>query len=464
MRAFMSRPVQDRGAVLNATYSLPLENMSPKQLEDEKQSLTMQPKSSFGPPPPPFNAWFVHNNRFHMPRFYGLEKFGNECTDERSVGSALPEGTAFSGTLTSVQVQAQETVMTKYMSGVGCGAMICLPCGMGKTVLTVSLIVQLGRRAAILVHKGVIRDQWIAAFARFAPNLRVGVIQGKRFEVEGYDVVIAMIMTLAKREIDPAVLSSVGTVAVDECHHLAAPVMNKAMRCFEAKHVLGLTATKERPDGLTPLLHYTLGPEAFRVERDGGEKVEVSIALFPNATREIKTRDGKPLVSVMTNNLAAHHGRNMFIATRAVEMRKNGRVIMILSDRIKQLETLQTLIIAQGIPESEVGLFYGATRDTDRAEQLDRNIVLCSYAMANEGVDKREADTCIMATPKGRVIQCIGRVQRPCETKKSPLVLDIADDVSVFVPLRWKRQKLYSQEHYKVQVLLHDAPSTAWFA
>ena len=166
MRAFMSRPVQDRGAVLNATYSLPLENMSPKQLEDEQQSLTMQPKSSFGPPPAPFNAWFVHNNRFHMPRFYGLEKFGDECTDERSVGSALPEGTVFSGTLTDVQVQAQETVMTKYMGGVGCGAMICLPCGMGKTVLTVSLIVQLGRRAASNVLSKLTQQvlhAWVAA-------------------------------------------------------------------------------------------------------------------------------------------------------------------------------------------------------------------------------------------------------------------------------------------------------------
>ena len=51
-----------------------------------------------------------------------------------------------------------------------------------------------------------------------------------------------------------------------------------------------------------------------------------------------------------------------------------------------------------------------------------------------------------MATPKARVIQCIGRVQRPCPTKQSPLVLDVADDVGVFEQLRWKRQRLYGKE------------------
>ena len=85
--------------------------------------------------------------------------------------------------------------------------------------------------------------------------------------------------------------------------------------------------------------------------------------------------------------------------------------------------------------------------------------------MANEGLDKKEADTCVMATPKSRVVQCIGRVQRPCATKQAPLVLDVADDVSVFAQLRWKRQKLYAKEKYEVQVVSCDAEESGqnWF-
>jgi superfamily II DNA or RNA helicase len=137
---------------------------------------------------------------------------------------------------------------------------------------------------------------------------------------------------------------------------------------------------------------------------------------------------------------------------------------MVLSDRIDQLDILFDMVVKLGIPASDVGVFKGGMRDEDRVFALSRPIVMSSFGMANEGVDKKEADTCILATPKSRVVQCIGRVQRPCETKKSPLVLDIVDEVSIFAQLRWTRQRLYTKEKYQVQVLPHDAPDTEWFS
>ncbi len=83
--------------------------------------------------------------------------------------------------------------------------------------------------------------------ALFCPGLRVGIIQDKRWDIVEYDVVIAMVLTLAKRDMDDAVLDDVGTVVCDECHHYAAPVMNLAMRKFRARHIVGLTATKPAP-------------------------------------------------------------------------------------------------------------------------------------------------------------------------------------------------------------------------
>ena len=243
---------------------------------------------------------------------------------------------------------------------------------------------------------------------------------------------------------------------------MTAPVMNMATRCFRARYVIGLTATKNRPDGLTPLLHWSLGPEGFRVERDT-ETVRVSMALFSNGAREILSNDGKPVVSIMINKLAANERRNKFIAERIQSLFNVGRVILVLSDRIAQLKALHQMVLANdGINDDDVGIFTGATKEVDRHIQLQRRIVMCSYGMANEGLDKREADTCIMATPKGRVTQCIGRIQRPCDTKKTPLVVDVVDDATVFVQLRWKRQKLYSKERYEVQVLQADETQD-WF-
>jgi superfamily II DNA or RNA helicase len=344
------------------------------------------------------------------------------------------------------------------------GVMVSLPCGFGKTVWGVHTVVRRNRKALVLVHKAVLRDQWKESFERFCPGVRVGFVQGPTWQVDGYDVVIAMVMTLAKRDLNPSVMDSFGTVVVDEAHHMAAPVMNRAMRLFRARWVVGLSATKDRPDGLTPLLHWSLGPEGFRTERDG-EGVRVSVALFAGGTPEILSRaNGKPIVSLMINKLAANPRRNAFLADRIATMRKAGRVLMVLSDRVAQLDVLRDLLLRRGIPEEEIGIFKGGMKDAARVVQLARPVVLCSYGMANEGVDKKEADTCVMATPQGRVTQCIGRVQRPCETKQPPLVLDVADDdVAIFQALRWKRQTSYSKEKYEVQVLTHDAGEGRWF-
>ena len=142
-----------------------------------------------------------------------------------------------------------------------------MPCGYGKTVWAVFQIARLRRKACILVHKAVLRDQWKAAFEKFCPGIRVGCIQGKTFQVEGYDVVIAMVMTMARRTRDER-MDVFGVVCCDEAHHLAAPVMHQSIGMFRARYVIALTATKDRPDGLTPLLHWSLGEEGFRVERD----------------------------------------------------------------------------------------------------------------------------------------------------------------------------------------------------
>ena len=463
IRAFLPARGARPGSRNGSTYSIPIKSLTSRELETHQKELTIQAKCSFGQPPPPYVAWTIVDDILHVPRFYGMHQFGQAETDDRVLGEEID--VKFEGTLTDVQQRANAAVNERHFSlnGDG-GCIICLPCGYGKTVWSVAQIARLKRKACILVHKSVLRDQWKAAFERFCPGIRVGFIQGKDvFQVDGYDVVIAMVLTMARREYDPR-MDVFGVVCCDEAHHLAAPVMHQSLSMFRARYVIALTATKDRPDGLTPILHWSLGKEGFRVERDC-ESVQVSIALFRGATREITTRDGNPLMSVMVTKLAQHKGRNLFIAQRIFALHNVGRTIIVLSDRLEQLRILRGMIVDFGIDDDKIGLFTGTTKEADREAQLSRPIVFSSFPMANEGLDRRELDTCIMATPKGRVTQCIGRVQRPCETKKSPLVIDVADDISIFNQLRFKRQKEYQKQGYSVQILsAHDVEDESqWF-
>lgn len=462
MQAFMTQKARP-GSRVGATYSLPLSSLSPMELEAEKMRLTMQPRSTYGPAPTSFDVYSVDNGRLTVPRFYGLERFGPAETDERCEGEALSSGTAFHGDLTEVQASAREAVL-EHLRTKNHGAMICLPCGYGKTVLAVKLIVDLNRRAIIVVHKAILRDQWIEAFAKFAPTLRVRAVTGSGDlgDLSDVDVLVLMVLSLARRE-ESTQLRRFGTVVCDEAHHIAARIMNQSMLNLASKNVIALTATKERTDGLTRLLHYSLGQEAFRIARNGGESVRVSIAVFPGGT-EIKTRDGRPLVAAMVNKLAVNATRNRFIGDRIRSLYARGRTVIVLSDRIQQLNHLRSQLTShQAIPPEDVGLFTGATKASERTEQLQRRVVLCSFAMASEGLDKREADTLIMATPKANVIQAVGRIQRPSDTKKPPLVIDLADDISIFNQLRQKRERMYRAEKYEIQCLKHDADAEEWF-
>ena len=104
----------------------------------------------------------------------------------------------------------------------------------------IALMAKLGVKACIIVHKSVLAEQWYDSITRFCPNAKVGYLKGSLEDVADCDIVIAMILTLAKRDYDPQLMRTIGLVCVDEAHHLAARVFHQSVRHFCARYVLGL--------------------------------------------------------------------------------------------------------------------------------------------------------------------------------------------------------------------------------
>ena len=451
MRAFLV-PNKRPGSKIDSMYSLPLSGLGEEELNDEKRRLTLQAKSTFGAPAPPFAVYKIDNERLYVPRFYGLTRFGPAEVDERVEGA--PIQLVFNASLRDVQDRALQTVEKSYFNADGPGgAMTVLPCGFGKTVLAVALTARLGRKAAVLVHTSVLKTQWKESFETFCPGVRVGYVQGNTFDVADKDVVIMMLQTVAKRQFAFDVTDEFGLLICDEAHHMAAPLMNQAFRCFRARRVLALTATKERADGLTRLLHWCMGEEAFRAERKS-QHVTVKLIKFPGAV-EKHTKDGRPLVAIMLNLLAADCARNRFLTDRVVECYRQGRVIIFLSHRTAQLRAIYAYLTSDlhKVPKEDVGMLEAAQKEDARAVQMERSILLCTYNMADEGMDKKTLDTAILGTPKSRVEQCIGRIQRDCDTKQSPLVYDIADEGLYYSRLRSARQTFYRKNSHPVEMM-----------
>ena len=458
---FVYQTKQRKGSVIANTFSLPISSLTNEELEDEKKKLTLQAKVGFGVPPPPYEAFYIKNDILHVPRFYGLERFGGAEKDERTLGDEI--NVEFKGSLTAIQERGINAVMTRCFDDGKCnGCISVLPCGTGKTVKALKLISIHKRKTIVFVHKTILADQWIERIKTFLPDARIGRIQGNVFNIDA-DIVIAMVLTVAKRKFNREIFNSFGFAIFDECHHMAARVMNTAVYMLNTRYILGLTATKERVDGLTKLLHWCLGPEGFRYEGIS-EQTKISCMLYNGGNRrEIFYKDGQPAMSLMLNNVANDINRTKFIAIRINEYIKNERKVIVLSDRISQLKTLKILLLDLKVDEEYIGFLIGSTPINSRSEVLQKRVVMCTYSMANEGLDKKELDCLIMATPKGNCIQAIGRIQRPCETKKIPLVLDVIDTYSIFNKLRWKRYSLYSKNGYECQTLESNSGNDLWF-
>jgi superfamily II DNA or RNA helicase len=70
--------------------------------------------------------------------------------------------------------------------------------------------------------------------------------------------------------------------------------------------------------------------------------------------------------------------------------------------------------------------------------------VLATSQYAKEGLDIPALDTLFLATPMGDVEQAVGRILRPFEGKKDPVVVDFRDDkVTMFARMGEMRDKLY---------------------
>ena len=450
------------GSCLKAMYSIPKNHINVEELARHKRNLTMIPQdASFSNQAPvQFEAFEEKNGIFYVPRFYGIEHWGNPEKDMTSDGEEM-RCCQFNGSLNSIQQDACDTTLER-INGPKKGGLLVLPCGYGKTVCSLYIASKIKRKVLVLVHKAFLVEQWQERAKTFIPGCTVGKIQQNTVQIEA-DIVIGMVQSLSKREYGDDVMKRFGLVIVDESHHMAAQVFHKALRQIPAKKIVALSATPDRKDGLTCLLYWSMGSICYKIERQP-EHTLVSCVLYEGGKRkEIKYRDGRISMPLMTNALIEDDERNELIAKRMKYCYDNYRYIIVLSDRIKQLHKLYILLTNMGVSSLDIGYYIGTSSVNERAVSSNSRIILSTYSMAKEGLDIPRLDTLILATPKGDIVQASGRIQRKHSEKKIPLIIDVVDTYSVFEKLRWKRWGFYRKEGFMCQTYDSNSEDGKWF-
>jgi superfamily II DNA or RNA helicase len=265
------------------------------------------------------------------------------------------------------------------------------------------------------------------------------------------DIVVTTVQLLSMSPPPPAALRGCGTLVVDEVHSMCARVFSRALAVAPCSHLLALSATPERRDGLHDALPWFCGEEVIRIQRVH-EEVDIDACTYrPNtgpAPRELRFGGGQLRVADMITALCTDAERSRRIAREAIALHREGRCILILGERVTHLTDIAEFIF--GMASVRCGILCGATPKAARAAACDQAILLATYPMCRQGFDKARLDTLIMATPVTALEQIVGRILRVHPDKKKPRVIDVIDPYSIFAGEYRKRTRQYSKWGYKV--------------
>jgi len=387
-------------------------------------------------------------NFLYVPKQFGIARFGPPAVSEITTESA-PDTWRFTGSLRPLQ----QDVVSKYTKD----GMICLQTGGGKTVCALYIASTLKVKTLIVVHNTFLKDQWEDRIKAFLPDARIGRLQGAEIDVEGNDIVIAMIQSLSMKEYPRETFHGFGLTIVDECHHIASEVFVQAFQKITSRHMLGLSATPERKDGLMYVIEWFLGPILY--QSDSGDKVDnkVRVEAYRHEPADVDfntvlhNSQGVMNVAGMVNKLTAFKPRTDLIVQILKDILAEcpDRQILVLSDRVQhckdilaELNSPDACILAQNVAASKRAEFCAS-----------KKVLIATYSMCKEGFDVATLNTLVMATPRPDIDQIVGRILRTEKASRTvqPLIVDIVD--STFRRQFSARNALYKERSYVVEFM-----------
>jgi hypothetical protein len=263
-----------------------------------------------------------------------------------------------------------------------------------------------------------------------------------------------MIQSISMKEYPKEVFRGFGLTVIDECHHIASEVFVQAFQKITSKHMLGLSATPDRKDGLMYVIEWFLGPILYRSE--SGDKVDeaVHVEVYKHEPTDIEfnkilyNNQGVMNVAGMVNKLAEFVPRTDLLVKviKDILEKEPDRQLLVLSDRVQhckdicaKLDPAVAAILAQNVASAKRAEFCAS-----------KKVLIATYSMCKEGFDVATLNTLVMATPRPDIDQIVGRILRTERSvrKIHPLIVDVVD--STFRRQFQARLKLYKDRNYVV--------------
>lgn len=363
--------------------------------------------------------------------------------DKRSAPCLL-DSLKFGAILKEDQVLALEALMESEERGI-----LQAQTGFGKTLIAIALMSQLGLRTLILVNKIELLKQWVDEITKWTglTKKQIGVFHGsKKKLLETVDVAtVQSIANAIETEGESVIRDKYGLLLVDECHHSASYSAYQAIKAFNGTRAYGFSATLQRADSKTPFVKYALGEVLFtHVRQDARIKKVVEL----RSNFESQEKEYHAIIS----ELVANNARNQLLI-RSI-MQNIHRKILLLSDRIEHLILLSNALHVKTIDHE---MIHGGMNPKERAVMITKlrttgpssHVILGTTSLLGEGMDLKNVDTLILATPishPSRLIQILGRIGR--DHTRELIVIDINDHDKILTKMYRRRTSVYKSLGY----------------
>ena len=435
-------------------YLIPKIDKYKQQIELAKIELLVEPYKSFSYVKNKVDERFPvyqENDEFiSVPKYYGIKKFGLPDLNKEIKGQKIK--IKFNGDLRPAQKEITDKIIPHLKEHHG--GVLCLPCAAGKTVLALYLASIFKVKTLVIVHKTFLLNQWKERAEQFT-NATIGIIQQNKIDIDGKDIVIGMLQSIAKDKYSPEIFKDFGLVIFDEAHHAPSQYFSKALPLIAAKITIGLSATPTRADKLEKILYWYFGDIMHKTELVTNNNVLVNIINYDiehEKFKEYKMYTGDINRPKTINKITSIGRRNKFIINMLEEVIQNpNRKVLILSDRIKHLQTLKLRLDKKELTTSD---FYvgGMKQKTLKIAELAQ-VIFASYGMASEALDIPDLNTLFMVTSRKEVEQAVGRVIRKILPDIRPTIYDFTDQLPSFIRQGSNRRKLYKKMGFEIKII-----------
>lgn len=481
-------------------FKLNYDSLSDNEKKKIMSDLTIQPEPYIGIEQP-YKIYTANDKDVYLPRYYGVVHYGNN--NVRTCKNILFPGEKikFNFTISNFKLRPAQQEAFKHIvlafKQYG-SAILKLDCGVGKTVLGIYLSQKISRKTLVVVHRVNLLTQWKNEIEQYT-DAKVGLLHRKTIDIENKDIVLTTVHNVINKGSELSNLYKRFSLSIfDEAHHLSAREFCQTLKHISTKLMLGLTATPNKGDILkiNRVFKSFLGPivppdnvmSKFKTKNANQGNVIVNMVRYKVddpllSTHLIIEYAGKPNTASMITNISKNNNRSDVIVkliedicssymnlailakfgifplevceyikkyTKHLDCNSE-RKILIVSDRKYQLKYIHRQLCGSGL---SAGLFIGGMTPSELEKSKQKKVILGTYAICEEGLNIKDLNMLIVATPRRECEQMVGRILRK-QHSIPVIILDMIDHFSpTFVRQSYARKKFYKSKKYVIN--MHD--------